>query len=53
MFVALHSKSLALTQARQERNIHYVVQIEIFLAKAFEILALDDDDDVLSVDILC
>ncbi|KAI0036452.1 Rapamycin-insensitive companion of mTOR, N-term-domain-containing protein [Vararia minispora EC-137] len=34
-----------------ERNIHYVVQIEIFLAKAFETLAVDDDDDdVLSFD---
>ena len=31
----------------QERNLHYVVHIEVFLAKAFSINASDEDDDML------
>ncbi|KAI6044824.1 Rapamycin-insensitive companion of mTOR, middle domain-containing protein [Pisolithus marmoratus] len=33
-----------------ERNIYYVVQIEIFLAKVFSSEATDDDEDVLAFD---
>ena len=33
----------------QERNQHYVVHIEIFLAKAFSMSVSDDDDEMLSV----
>lgn len=35
--------------AVQEKNIHYVVDMEVFLAKAFEALPWDDDDELLSV----
>jgi rapamycin-insensitive companion of mTOR len=31
----------------QERNYHYVVQIEVYLAKAFSPNGLDDEDDLL------
>ncbi|VDC00682.1 unnamed protein product [Peniophora sp. CBMAI 1063] len=33
-----------------EKNIHYVVDMEVFLAKAFEALPWDDDDELLSFD---
>ncbi|KAF9242546.1 Rapamycin-insensitive companion of mTOR, N-term-domain-containing protein [Melanogaster broomeanus] len=33
-----------------ERNIYYVVQVEIFLAKVFSSEAADDDEDVLAFD---
>ncbi len=44
----LHSNSsrAALT-AKQERNLHYVVHIEVFLAKAFSQNAIEDEDDIL------
>ena len=31
----------------QERNLHYVVHIEVFLAKAFSQNAAEDEDDLL------
>ena len=31
----------------QEKNIHYVVDMEVFLAKAFEALPWDEDDELL------
>jgi large subunit ribosomal protein L17e len=33
-----------------ERNIHYVVQVEIFLSKVFSSEAAEDDEDVLAFD---
>jgi len=33
----------------QERNIYYVVQVEIFLSKVFSSEAVEDDEDVLYV----
>ncbi|EJF61068.1 hypothetical protein DICSQDRAFT_147513 [Dichomitus squalens LYAD-421 SS1] len=33
-----------------ERNLHYVVHIEVFLAKAFSQAATEDDDDILAFD---
>ncbi len=31
---------------RKERNIHYVIEIEVWLAKTMEFIPLDDEDDV-------
>lgn len=36
-----------ITNDAQERNIYYVVQVEIFLAKVFSSEAMEDDEDVL------
>ncbi|TFY70661.1 hypothetical protein EVG20_g2351 [Dentipellis fragilis] len=33
-----------------ERNIHYVVQIEVYLAKAFGSIPVEDEDDLLTFD---
>ena len=33
----------------QERNLHYVVHIEVFLAKAFSEGVGEEDDDMLQV----
>ncbi|PIL22333.1 hypothetical protein GSI_15021 [Ganoderma sinense ZZ0214-1] len=33
-----------------ERNLHYVVHIEVFLAKAFSQNAMEDEDDILAFD---
>ncbi len=30
---------------RQERNLHYVFHIEVFLAKAFGSIPVDDEDE--------
>lgn len=30
----------------QERNIHYVVEIEVWLAKTMEFIPVDDEDDI-------
>ena len=39
-----------LTSSVQERNLHYVVYIEVFLAKAFNFTPSDDHEDLLSFD---
>lgn len=40
---------LLLPSSIQERNINYVVQVEIFLSKVFSSEAAEDDEDVLYV----
>jgi hypothetical protein len=37
----------------QERNIFYVVQIEVFLAKFFNTVPVEDDEDLLCVVVPC
>jgi hypothetical protein len=32
--------------SRKERNIHYVIEIEVWLAKTMEFIPVDDEDDV-------
>lgn len=40
-------RSRASLTAEQERNLHYVVHIEVFLAKAFSQNATEDEEDML------
>lgn len=39
------SRSQAYFRSLQERNLHYVVEIEVFLARAFNFNATEGDDD--------
>lgn len=45
-FVSLFFANEVVTEApgSQERNIHYVVQIEVFLARSFNFIPTDDED---------
>ena len=45
MFPVLQAKCTKLLP-RKERNIHYVIEIEVWLAKTMEFIPLDDEDDV-------
>lgn len=43
----MHCRLLALTAFPiKERNIHYVVEIEVWLAKTMEFILVDDEDDI-------
>jgi len=42
-----HDLTSAFTNSFQERNIYYVVQIEVFLAKAFNFIPIEDDEELL------
>ena len=48
MFVAIccaRDRRSSRFDGQQERNLHYVVHIEVFLAKAFGFMPVDEEDE--------